>query len=390
MKGFTLIESQSALDAFHEENAQVEWMSFDTEFVGERRYQTSLCLVQVGTRYGAYLIDPLAVKDLGPILRMIQDPSILKITHAGENDYRLLYNLYGILPRNVYDTQVAAGFLGYKYPVAFKKLVDTELRLNLKKSHTVADWEIRPFKPSQLEYALEDILPLHPLWEVQQQKLRDNGRLSWAEEEFWELEQESFYAKDPNHEALSSQMIKSLHKKEQLFLVRLYAWRNRLAEKRNHSKEMVLAGKWIPYIVKGMRSGKEALMDNRRMPSKIVQDHWDTWYKMYVETASAEEQRILKSIHQDEEENPREEILIEMLYLVVRHHCLEHGVSSALAMPRNVLKRIQDDPRQAEALFGRGWRRALFGDQFDRWLQHYQRMGIHLYSDRIELRLDHE
>ncbi|MBK8877750.1 MAG: ribonuclease D [Haliscomenobacter sp.] len=169
MTGYQLIEDQAGLEAFASRNKGIEWMCFDTEFVGEKRFFTRLCLMQVATRFGNYLIDPFLIPDLGPVLRMIQDPTIVKVTHAGENDYRLMFGLYGILPSNVFDTQIAAGFMGYKYPVSFKRLVESELRINLKKGYTVADWESRPFKASQLEYALEDVLPLHPLWEAQRE-----------------------------------------------------------------------------------------------------------------------------------------------------------------------------------------------------------------------------
>lgn len=386
---FEFLESQDALEQFYAINRQVEWMSFDTEFVGERRFQTSLCLIQVGTRHGNYLIDPFLVKDLTLLLELIQDPAIVKITHAGENDYRLLYSLYGILPRNVYDTQIAAGFIGYKYPVAFKKLAETELRLHLKKSQTVTDWESRPFKPSQLEYALEDILPLHPLYELQKEKLQQVGRLHWVLEECASFEQEEYYAKDPNHEALNSQLMKTASVREQVFLLRLYAWRNQLAEQRNHSKEMVLAAKYIPVIVKGMRSGKEGLLDNRRLPDRLVQENWNLWNKLFQQPASEQELQLIRSVPPEEEENPREEILIELLYLIIKHHCLEHGVSYALAMPRNMIRRIQEAPEQAGIWFGKGWRTELFGEKFNYWMQAYQRLGIHLFDDRIELRLDH-
>lgn len=387
---FELIETQHALNAFFTANQELDWMSFDTEFVGERRFQTSLCLIQVGTRHGNYLIDPMVLEDLSPLLTLIQNPDIIKITHAGENDYRLLYSLYGILPRNVFDTQIAAGFIGYKYPVAFKKLVETELRLHLKKSQTVTDWESRPFKPSQLEYALEDILPLHSLYELQKEKLQQMGRLHWALEECAALETEQYYAKDPNHEALNSQMMKTASLREQVFLLRLYAWRNQQAEQRNHSKEMVLAAKYIPVIVKGIRSGKEGLLDNRRLPDRMVQEHWHLWNKMFQLPASEEELRLIQSVPPEEEENPREEILIELLYLIIKHHCLEHGVSYALAMPRNMVRRIQEAPEQASIWFGKGWRTELFGEKFNHWMQAYKQLGIHLFEDRIELRLDHE
>lgn len=390
MTGYHLIEDQGGLDAFASQNKGIDWMCFDTEFVGEKRFFTRLCLMQVATRFGNYLIDPFPIPDLGPVLRMIQDPAIVKVTHAGENDYRLLFGLYGILPANVFDTQIAAGFMGFKYPVSFKRLVEAELRVNLKKGYTVADWESRPFKTSQLEYALEDVLPLHPLWEAQQEKLRQLGHLSWAMEEFRELEKEGYYAKDPYHEALHSQLMRSLNKKEQVFLLRLFEWRKQQAQKRNHSREMILSSKLIPHIVKGIRSGKEALLDNRRVPSKLIQDHWGVFEELFQATPTTDEKRLLKRIQGEEEDNPREEILIELLYLIVRHHCLDSGISSNIALPRNLLRKIQEEPAQARELFGKGWRSELLGARFAQWFEEFQRMNIHILDNRIELRLDND
>ena len=90
---YNLIETQDDLEHFYRTNKNVTQLAFDTEFVGEKRYYTLLCLVQVATEHGFYLIDPLKIKDLRPFLRLLEDPNILKITHAGENDYRLLLNI---------------------------------------------------------------------------------------------------------------------------------------------------------------------------------------------------------------------------------------------------------------------------------------------------------
>lgn len=387
---FTLIDDQHKLEAFRQANKDVDWMGFDTEFMGEKRYHTSICLLQATTRHGNYVIDPFAVSDLSPMLEMISDPGILKITHAGENDYRLLYHQHGILPRNVFDTQIAAGFMHYKYPVAFKRLVEVELRMQMKKSYTVADWETRPFKPQQLEYALLDVLPLHPLWELQRDKLGRIGHLHWAEEECRQLELESSYAKDPNHEALNSQLMRSLNKKEQLFLLRLLEWRRQEAERKNHSREMVLPSKYISHIVKGIRSGKEALLDNRRVPAKLIHDNWPAFRNFSQNEITEEERKVLRRIQDEDGENPREELLLELLYLIIKHHCLEHGVSVNLALPRNALKRIQEEPAYAGELFGKGWRKELFGQQFTQWLEQYQRLNIHFLPEAIALKLDHE
>ena len=104
----------------------MKWLAFDTEFIGEKRYYTLLCLIQVKCETGTYLLDSLKIPDLTPFLRLIEDERITKITHAGDNDYRLLNILYGTIPKNIFDTQIAAGFIGYRYPMSFGKLVEAE------------------------------------------------------------------------------------------------------------------------------------------------------------------------------------------------------------------------------------------------------------------------
>ena len=80
---YTLVETASALTDFYNDNHQVEWMAVDTEFIGEKRYETLLCLIQVATSKGYFLIDPIKIKDLSLFLQMLESPAILKITHAG-------------------------------------------------------------------------------------------------------------------------------------------------------------------------------------------------------------------------------------------------------------------------------------------------------------------
>lgn len=108
---FTYIDTEKQLLDFINDNRDIKWMAFDTEFVGEKRYHPLLCLIQVVTENGSYIIDPIPLPSLSPFLSLIENERIVKITHAGDNDYRLLNNLYGVVPKNIFDTQVAAGFI---------------------------------------------------------------------------------------------------------------------------------------------------------------------------------------------------------------------------------------------------------------------------------------
>lgn len=387
MQAFELITTKEGLEHFAQINADIEWMCFDSEFVGEKRFTTRLCLIQVATEHGLFLIDPFPLKSLGPFLKMIEDPKIIKITHAGENDYRLLYATHGTIPKNTFDTQIAAGFLGYRYPLAFKKLVETELKINLNKSFTVADWEARPFNQNQLKYAIQDIEPLFDLWKKQEAELERHHRLHWAEEEFRTLEREAYYARDPHHEALNSDLMKSLNKRERLFLLRLFEWRRKTAEEKNYSKEMVLPSKFMSQIVRSMRSGRAGLRENRRIPDKFAGDLWPVMNELYIREISEDEKFLLLQVPSEDEENANEEILTEFLYLIIRHQCMQNGVSHALALPRNWFKKIKNDPGFAEEVFTQGWRKELFGSTFIRWLSQPDNLRIEIKPDVIELRL---
>ncbi len=378
---FALLESQAELDTFYRQHQDVSWLCFDTEFVGEKRFTTSLCLIQVATPHGVYLIDPQRIKDLKPFLRLIEDERILKITHAGDNDYRLLNTLFDVVPRHVFDTQIAAAFVGYKYPVSFRKLVESELRISLDKGYAVTDWEARPFSAKQLQYALEDVLPLHQLWEKLNAKLQKYNRVHWAAEEFTRMESPHFYYRDPHLEAIQHDMMKALNTREQVFLMRLLDWRRRTAETKNYSKEMILPGKLLGHIVRSISNGREGLKHNRRLPEKLVHQHGALFEQLYQADITPAERQLIAQIPAEENDDPREEILQEMLYLLVKYKCFEHGISPGMVMARNGIRKIRNEN---ESMLN-GWRRELLGDGLIERLRNFDQLDIQVNDGVVEL-----
>ncbi len=384
---FIFIDQQEDLLRFREANEGISWMSFDTEFVGEKRFVTSLCLVQAMTDRGLYLIDPIALNDLSPFLELIENEAIVKITHAGDNDYRLLNTLFDTVPKNVFDTQIAAGFAGYKYPASFRRLVEGELNWSLGKGYAVTDWEMRPFSPKQLEYALEDVLPLYDLWEKLSDRLSKEGRLHWAEEEFTLLESADFYYKNPHHEALNSDLMKALNKREQIFLLRLLDWRRRTAEEKNYSKEMVLSSKHFSHLVRGIASGREALFRNRRLPDKMIAQYGQLFEEMFREPATEAEKELLRQIPKEEEDDPREEMLQELLYFLVKYQSLEKGLTPGMVMPRNAIKKLRNGDTWLRENLQKGWRRELLGDSLTECLCNFEQLDLSVVENRVELLL---
>lgn len=382
---YQLIETNDQLKHFANENKTAKWMGFDTEFVGERRFHTLLCLIQVSTEKGYYIIDPFSVKDLTPFLQMMEDERILKFTHAGENDYKLLYAIYGIIPKNIFDTQVAAGFAGYRYPVSFKGLVEGELGISLKKGYAMTDWEQRPMSNKQIEYALNDVTPLYDLWKSLTHKLKKNNQYNWAMEEISIFEDKAYYQQDPDKEALGSNMMKSLKPKERLFLLRLLRWRIESAMEKNYSKEMILPNKQISQIVRSISSGVKGIKGNRHISPRFANKYANLFYNLYAKKSTPEEEVVLAKIKQESVLSQEEEVLIEFLFLLVKYRCIEDDISSSLVIAKSGIKKMQTDKEAAKKFRQSNWKRAFLGESLFNWIQAPQKLKIIVKDSKIEI-----
>ena len=384
---YQFIDSQAALADFYDLHRDIDWLGFDTEFIGEKRYHTLLCLIQLSSEHGYYLLDPIAVDDLSLFLKLVEDPAIVKITHAGDNDYRLLYRAYGTVPVNLFDTQVAASFIGHRYPTSFAKLVEAEIGQSVGKGYAVTDWSRRPMSDKQIKYALYDVVYLRQLYDTIGDKLRANGRLEWALEECNLWTDPDYFYRDPNHELLNSNIARSSRTKEKVFLLRLYEWRRSTAEEKNYSKEMILPSKVIGQLVRGVKGGKESMQENRRLPNKTVQRYGDFFVDMYGRPGTDEELAVVKQISRGSQEDEDDDMIIELLYLLMKYRASEADISHALVMPRNAIKRMKQDESVRKSILGSGWRRELLGEDFVRWLEHFDRLKLSIEGGSIKLRV---
>jgi ribonuclease D len=383
---YTLIETPDTLKEFFDDNVDVEWLAVDTEFIGEKRYEVLLCLIQVASPKGYYLIDPLAVSDLSLFLQLLEDERILKITHAGENDYRLINNLFGTVPKNIFDIQLAGGFVGHGYPASYGKLVEKELNVLLDKGYAATDWEARPLKKKQLEYALTDVVHLYELYQKMTDKLLSNNRLSWLKSESMRWETPQYYERDPHREALMNTMMQSLRTQKQVFLLRLYEWRRQEAQRLNHSKDMILPSKFIAPILRGIESGKHALLDSRIIPDRLVTQHWDTFQKLYQKKATEEELAILKRLPPLSKEDPKKEVSMDLLHGLVKYKCMESGIAPTLVLNKSDLTYA----KAGEDIFSNDrndWRRDFLGEAMLKWLNERRELDVAILDNEVVLKM---
>jgi ribonuclease D len=366
------LDQQRDFDETMESIAHVAWLGFDTEFVGEKTFVPILCLIQIVVEHHIYLVDTMQITDLSRFLDIVADPDVLKITHAGDNDYRLLNILYGTVPQNTFDTQIAAGFVGYNYPAGFAKIVERELRVTLAKSHTVANWEARPLDPKALDYAVEDVKYLPALHSKLTHKLRVLHREAWAREENLKWEQPECYRVDPYKEALANDHIHQLDFKEKIMLLRLYQWRREKAAALNVPKEAVLQNRHVSIVLRAAKGGQNAFKANRTMHEGIWRKHLPEWETLWKTPASDAERDLLKSLPAPAPDDPDHEWAMDLLYHFVKRQCLENEISAALLLPKGEFNKLIAGNGHEPTLLT-GWRADLLGENLVQWLN---RQGV--------------
>ncbi len=375
--------TNEALKIFAEDHKYDSWIAFDTEFIGERRDRTLLCLIQVSSAQGIFLIDCISITDLKPFLDMVTNPDLLKITHAGDNDYKVLYELYRIIPVNVADVQIAAGFAGYKYPVSLATLLSSELNQKLDKSFTVIDWEKRPLHDNYILYAIEDVLFLKDIYDRLMQRIKDGGMLSWVQSEFNQLALLETYASPPEKEAIQAMYQSNFSLREKVMMLRLYRWRFDLAERTGKAKEKILPKKWVNMLAKQLKLGKTHLMNNRSISPNFIEANWKDLEKLGVEPNSSGELDIVKNIDTDSSGDPIHESLQELVLSLVRYQCRLKGVDPAIVMPPHILRTLKKQINKTPSLLETTWRFDLLGKEFLEWIDFDNLLVIKFAKDKI-------
>ena len=160
----------------------------DTESDSLYHFHQKVCLIQVATEAkSSYLIDPLEGFPVEALRGLFEDRGLTKVFHGADYDIALLKAKAGIAVRNIYDTMIAAKFLG-RTEVGLQATLRDELGVAISKGNQKDDWSARPLSDEQLQYALTDVNHLLDVVAKQRAALEEKGRLHWVQEECAALE----------------------------------------------------------------------------------------------------------------------------------------------------------------------------------------------------------
>ncbi|QDT62971.1 ribonuclease D [Calycomorphotria hydatis] len=178
-----LITKQAKFEQLCDHIRKAGLVAFDTEFVSEYTFRPELCLLQFATKERVEGVDPFEVTDLTPWWELMTDDKTTVVVHGGQAEVRFCIDLFGSPPCNMSDVQLTEGLLSRSYPLGYESLVSRVLGKKLGGSETRADWRRRPLTSRQIDYALDDVTHVLPIWEKQKKLLRKRGRKDWAETE---------------------------------------------------------------------------------------------------------------------------------------------------------------------------------------------------------------
>jgi len=180
---YTYIDTQQALNTLCLGYLEASVVAVDTEFVRERTFSAKLGLLQAYDGKTLALIDPLAIDDLSPFWAILTDPNIVKVLHAGSEDFEVFRNYGQLTVTSIFDSQVAAALTGQGSSLGYGKLIENQLDILLDKGESRTNWLARPLSSAQLQYAANDVYYLYQVYFKLIEQLQANGKTSICEQE---------------------------------------------------------------------------------------------------------------------------------------------------------------------------------------------------------------
>ena len=263
--------------------------AFDTEFIGEDSYHPFTCLIQVATTKSVALIDPFKIEDLSPLYSLITDPDVTILLHSGSQDLGPVVRLLGKPPLAIFDTQLAAGLVGYPWPLSLTKSIEAILGHDVGGHFTFSEWDARPLSKRQRIYAADDVRYLLATYDYFQTRLEELGRAKWATEEFSKFTTMESYGFELQSTVKRICRNKNPRKKELQRIQSIAILREEIAKKCNLPTRAVIPNECVLALGKKPVETVEQLVSMKGFPKNM---------------ASKYGKQIIEAIEQSSTQNP--------------------------------------------------------------------------------------
>lgn len=362
---YTLVTSGTALKEAARRWAESPVLGMDTEFVRTSTFYHRLGLIQISDGRSSWLVDPLAVEDLSPLVEIFRAPQILKVLHSASEDMEVFYRAFGVLPEPLFDTQVAAALAGAGPFLSYQKLVAAFLGVEVSKDETRTDWMARPLSAAQLAYAAVDVIYLIPLYERLQSELSALGRFSWAFEDSAALLDTSRFAEDLEGAYLRIKGAGRLDRRQLGALQILATWREKEARQRDMPRNFVLKEALLLDLATRQPKAERDLQKLPSFDARQADRDAATWLDFLAKNAERPESDLPPRLSRAPY-SPAVRELEDQLRELVKRKAAELSLPPEILAPRRTLDALlrltlgKPEPRLPRELSG--WRREVIGD----------------------------
>jgi ribonuclease D len=337
--------------------AAVERIGVDTEFMREKTFFSQLCLIQVATGSEIVCADPLNLdttdtSTTDSFWKEMMKP--LWVLHSGRQDIEVIFQSSKRMPRGIFDTQIAAAFLGYQPQMGYANLVAELFAVELEKSHTRADWSKRPLADAVLQYAAEDVEYLLPAHDILTERLESLGRLEWAMQDSADLLDVRLYDPDP---ALAINRLKgarNLRGRGRAAAAGLAAWRERQAVSSNRPRQWIIRDQVLIDIAMTQPVDRADLAKIDGLPDSTIRRAGDQLLGI-VADATHDESGYSPPARPDE----NQKALLRRMQQTVSACAEDLGLATELVAPKKELSAAMLGDTESRVF--RGWRRDLVG-----------------------------
>lgn len=341
-------------------------VGIDTEFVWNRTFYPSLGVVQVGYPDGeAVLIDAPQIEDWAPFGELMQDAGIIKILHDAQQDLTILQRACGAFPKNIFDTQRSAGFIGKASTISLRDVLKQLLKVRLDKTETQSDWLARPLSEAQVRYAEDDVRNSVCLMERILEKADALGRREWIADEMRYYEIESLYHEmDPDTVMPRVRGSGALTHQQRNILRSLGSWREKAARRRNLPRNFILSDDALVSLTKSTPASKSDLKPIKGLSERTLERNRDRIWKAIERGISGDLPELLNGANQGSSPDEGYEARVDFALAFIKGICMNAVIDPALVGNRAEITALVVDAKNPDAAAHRllrGWRAEFCG-----------------------------
>lgn len=365
MVKYTYIDTQQALNSLCHDYLNAAVIAIDTEFVRERTFSAKLGLLQAYDGHTLALIDPLAVDDLSPFWALLENPRIIKVLHAGSEDFEVFRNYGKVTVAPIFDSQVAAALTGMGCSLGYGKLIENQLDIALDKGESRTNWLARPLSVAQLQYAANDVFYLHQVYFKLLAQLKSNDRAVICEQESHRLATKVSNRKTED-KYIDISGAWQLQPEQLAVLQQLTQWRYQEALKRDLALGFVLKDSELLAIAKATPQQLSELRSLQQIHPMVVKRHGN---KILTLVLQGLKQQYLPQKLTRLMDYPHYKSRFKALKAAVEQVAIQTEIPKEMIASKKLIHEVlsyfwkQESTSQSTPVLLSGWRNELIGRQ---------------------------